>query len=262
MQIHRSFGLAVSLASLLGTTASASVLVHYDFENAIATGSAPERQWQVADLAGPDHTNLTLQETSKHTLDSFNGGQALYLDKTPISLGTGANGELATDFAGGLILETVFQLDEGSNITTTHQGIAYRENGFDLHIRGSETSSTYMKVRAIVNDGNANTFVDSSVAIEIGKTYRVRLEFDTALGVVALELENLTDGTPTAATTVATTFTSLGGADKDVFIGRAGLTSQTFKGHIDDFTITAVPEPGALALVSMAGVLMLARRRS
>lgn len=274
MQIRRSFSLALGLTSLIGVTASADVLVHFDFEDAGVTGTAPNRVWEVTDKAGPDLTNVSVVEADDEWIESFNGSQGLYVDGgsgSGIDLGSGAGNELLTDFSTGLIIETTFRVAEGSNVATSSLPLVFRDQSFTLGVRSANAASDALHVAGGITSGSFRD-VRSAEAIEIGKTYRVRFEFiphdpDAGqTGQLLLELENLTDGeTPTLATN-STTHSATDGMGNPVLLGYddrligENRIFRYFKGHMDDVSI-AVPEPASLALLGAGAVMVLGRRR-
>lgn len=124
----KPFAILAAALCAIALPVQATVLVHYDFEGETESGTSPNREWTVTDKAGPPFTNVVAEQSLGQTLQSFNGGTALRLTPaggtTGLFLDDGANGELKTDYANGMIIETTFSVHGG--LASTSQVIVAR----------------------------------------------------------------------------------------------------------------------------------------
>lgn len=289
----KSLALTLSATTALGLASAASAspyndlvlagnpISYYTFDgNADDAGSGDNDGTVVgATSAFPTTGGFQTQPPAGTGIDlgpyySDNSGQGDY-----ISLGSSTAGSLVDDLLGASAITVEFWIDFASLDGTT-SNIVFLPNGnnsaaIGIQAQGGNTD----RIRITGRSGDSGSFLSSSFATSptAGDTYFVGIydyandQFRIFLDGEEVDLNGAAAGNAQTAGFAQNTFTpSLNG--DEIFIGRSAAGD--FVGDIDELAFydraltaaeisaryTAVPEPGAMALLGLGGLCMLARR--
>ena len=258
---------AIILLALLGTVSvRAQLTLHLTFDSSGAL---------LQDGSANQFAQDYVQGTIGHTASGVAGGAAEFNGSSYVRWNSSVAATLAGSFTVSLWINTTqgFGLFEGEP-AYAGAGIVYADvpghstDAIPLALSG--TRAAFM-----TDDGNTDTTIHSTSAINTGTWMHLASTYDVTTGVMRLYV----NGTLQASATVATVSHNARGL---LFLGANDFDSRYFTGAVDDFQLysvalsaadvsflaqnpglVAVPEPPVHALIGLGlgGVAWLHRRR-
>ena len=180
---------------------------------------------------------------------------------------TSANGSVGTALDNTTVGQTVFTTNVGglTGLTLTAQGTANAGSAF------LDSSSVGLGVNS-----SASNSLDDADGVDLSSGESIAFTFSQDVSILAVDFENIDNGaTPTDIVSFGSTSlpgSSLTGTDTFTFAPPLFFTAGTainFSEIAGDgvtlrsltVEVSAVPEPGALAILGMGSVLVMVRRR-
>lgn len=196
------------------------------------------------------------------------------------------NGDFQTDDVTGLLTPLVpsgWSSDYTTESTLNHYGVrdngpladATRDQFFflnpdELRFGAAITNELYQDTGIVILEGFTYTLkvdIGEQNNLALGEDARIKLYGSSNRSVAFAELDNIDPGPNGSDTwaTFQTSFTATAGQAGQTLGVALGIASNSAQNSVninyDNVTITAVPEPGSLALLGLGGLLIARRRR-
>jgi len=216
---------------------------------------------------------------------AVSGGSYVF-NNSSTSVGPSSASIQLTNVGNAFTIETQFSVGS-SSFSTNANGITLGMGvlGSDANFTGTSAATSYylvdwliaaptapgtLRIVSLPDNGGfnaSNTSVDdnsssSSLAVNLNSTYTMRLDgvYSGSTLVMTLSLYNAS-GAQIGASATATDTSPLAGTYFG-YRNRMGLSGGSLNANFDNFSVTAVPEPGTVTMLALgAGVVLYGLRR-